>query len=141
MLDEWRGDLRQRADLKRRQYVDIRPWRPHGVAALRDLEVRRRLKELDQQLSDRLARVRVLEESQEHGATPERPIRGQARELATLRELLPQGKVAAISAVQGIAGAGKTALAFMYAQAFADHYPGGRFLVKASGLAICGWPC
>jgi tetratricopeptide (TPR) repeat protein/8-oxo-dGTP pyrophosphatase MutT (NUDIX family) len=133
-IGEWPGDLRQRADLARRQYLDIRPWRPHGVAALREVEVRRRLKQLDQQLADRLARARQLEASRSTVPRASDRFVGRHRELAHLRELLPQGKVAAITAVQGIGGIGKTALAFMYAQAFADHYPGGRFLVEAAGL-------
>jgi predicted negative regulator of RcsB-dependent stress response len=133
-LDEWLGDLRQRADLARRQFLDIRPWRPHGVAALCELEVRRRLKQLDQQLADRLARARLVESSKSTVPRASDRFVGRQHELASLREMLPQGKVAAITAVQGIGGIGKTALAFMYAQAFADHYPGGRFLVEVSGL-------
>ncbi len=147
-LSEWLGDLthqddlerrrdglkRQRANLKRRQYVNIRPWRPHGVAALRELEVRRRLQKLGQQLANRLDRARLLERSKSTVPRASERFVGRQHELAQLREMLPQGKVAAITAVQGIGGIGKTALAFMYAQAFADHYPGGRFLVEASGL-------
>ncbi len=129
------GLKRQRNDLKRRQYDDFRPWRPQGVAALRELEVRRRVKHLDQQLADRLTRARLAETSKSTVPRASDRFVGRQRELASLREMLPQGKAAAITAVQGIGGIGKTALAFMYAQAFADHYPGGRFLVEASGLA------
>jgi tetratricopeptide (TPR) repeat protein/ADP-ribose pyrophosphatase YjhB (NUDIX family) len=132
--DEWQADLRQRADLSRRQYLDVRPWRPQGVAALRQLEVRERLRSLDQQIAERLARARRAEESKNTVPRASDRFVGRHAELARLRELLPQGKVAAITAVQGIGGIGKTALAFLYSQAFADHYPGGRFLIEAAGL-------
>lgn len=132
--DEWQADLMQRTDLQRRQYLDVRPWRPHGIEALRQNEVRHRLRSLDQQLTERLARARRAEESKNTVPRASDRFVGRHAELARLRENLPQGKVAAITAVQGIGGIGKTALAFLYSQAFADHYPGGRFQVNAAGL-------
>ena len=130
-LDRWR------ADLKRRQFEDVRRWRPEGIEALRRIEVRNRLKKLDQQISERLQRAVRAAQSKTTVPRPSRRFVGRDRELTKLREALPQGKVTAITAVHGIGGIGgigKTALAFMYSQTFADHYPGGRFLVDAEGL-------
>ena len=135
LTQEWQADLWQRTDLQRRQYLDVRQWRPHGVEALLQIEVRQRLRSLDQQLSERLARAHRTEESKNTVPRASDHFVGRHAELARLRETLPQGKVAAITAVQGIGGIGKTALAFLYSQAFADHYPGGRFLIDAAGLS------
>ena len=44
------------------------------------------------------------------------------------------GQLGVISAVHGIGGLGKTALAIQYAYAYADFYPGGRWLVGCAGL-------
>ena len=41
---------------------------------------------------------------------------------------------ACISAVHGIGGLGKTALAIQYAFAYADFYPGGRWLIGCAGM-------
>ncbi|MBX7169259.1 MAG: TIR domain-containing protein, partial [Pirellulales bacterium] len=127
--DEWQ------LDLAGRQFVDVRDWRPHGVAALREMAVREQLRRLEQQLAERLARTRRQSESKSTVPRASERFVGRSRELTRLREALPQGKVAAITAVQGIGGIGKTALAFRYAQTFADHYPGGRFLVEAERLS------
>jgi len=132
--DEWQADLMQRTDLQRQQYLDIRQWRPQGIEALQQDEVRQRLRSLDQQLSEQLARARRAEESRNTVPSATDRFVGRHTELTLMREALSQGKVVAISAAQRIGGIGTTALAFQYSQAFAELYPGGRFLVHAVGL-------
>ena len=94
-----------------------------------------RLEALDEQISARLDRLRRARRS----ATtipPHNPrFVGRAGELRQLRESLLRGHIGAITAVHGIGGIGKSALAFEYAHGFADDYPGGRYLLPCGGAA------
>jgi tetratricopeptide (TPR) repeat protein len=125
-LEDWLAGIR------RRQYLDLREWHPHGVAALRKEEVRERLQELEHDLAQRIDRVERARDSTSTvpGANPN--FVGRIEELRRLRELLAMHQVGAVTAVHGIGGIGKSALAFQYAQAFAHEYPGGRFLVDTA---------
>ena len=128
-LDRWLDNLR------RRQYVDVRPWWPEGVEALQRQEVRQRLQLLEQQIADRLERAERVATSPTTVPPHNANFVGRVEELRQLRKALAYGKVGAITAVQGIGGIGKSALAFEYAHAFAADYPGGRFLVNAAGVS------
>jgi hypothetical protein len=122
------------ADLFRRQYVDARPWRTEGAAALRRKEVRRRLQVLEQEIDDQLRRAARAASSLTHALPGHNPnFVGRHDELRRLREILAFNQAGAIAAVQGIGGIGKAALAFEYAHGFAEHYPGGRFVLRAEG--------
>ena len=59
---------------------------------------------------------------------------GRRDELRRLREMLTSGTVGVITAVHGLGGVGKTALANEYAHAFASEYPGGRWLLHCEGI-------
>lgn len=59
----WQADLMQRLDMKRRSYLDFRQWRPHGIKSLGQDEIRQRLRSLNLELSERLARARRAGES------------------------------------------------------------------------------
>src|SRR5262249_5513811 len=59
---------------------------------------------------------------------------GRVDEMRRLREPLLCGRVGAITAMHGLGGIGKTALAFEYAHAFAAEYPGGRYLLPVEGV-------
>lgn len=117
-------------DLRRRQFFDLRPWRDGGIEALQHEDVRRRLELLDQQIAVRLDRISRVREApgtvERHNAT----FVGRREELRRLRRMLALGRVGVITAVQGLGGVGKTALANEYAHAFAAEYPGGRWLVR-----------
>ncbi len=122
-------------NLGQRQYVDARPWWTEGVAALRREEVRRRLQVLEQDIDDRLRRAARVASSLTHALPGHNPnFVGRHDELRRLREILACNQIGAIAAVQGIGGIGKTALAFEYAHGFAEHYPGGRFVLRAEGV-------
>jgi tetratricopeptide (TPR) repeat protein len=127
---------RMLADLRRRQYLDARPWRAEGVSALRREDVRRRLQLLDQEIDERLRRAaRVSSSPAVNMPAHNRNFVGRQDELRRLREVVACGRVGAIGAVQGLGGIGKTALAHEYAHAFAECYPGGRFVLRAEGAA------
>ncbi len=122
-------------NLGQRQYVDARPWWTEGVAALRREEVRQRLEAIDQDIDDRLRRAARAAASPTHALPGHNPnFVGRHDELRRLREILACNQIGAIAAVQGIGGIGKTALAFEYAHGFAEHYPGGRYVLRAEGV-------
>ena len=126
-LEDWLAGIR------RRQYLDLREWHPHGIAALREEDVRHRLQELEHDIAQRIARVERARDSTSTvpGANPN--FVGRVEEMRRLRELLALHQVGTVVAVHGIGGIGKSALVFQYSQAFAHEYPGGRFLVDTSG--------
>ncbi len=125
-LDEWRKDLR------RRQHLDIRNFWTEGIEALRSQEFRQRLERLNQDVSARLDRVDRSRKSPTTVPPHNRNFVGRFEELRRLRESLALGRVGAVSAINGLGGVGKSALAFEYAHAFAPEYPGGRFLLNAA---------
>lgn len=127
-LNEWMHNL------KRRQYVDVRNWRSEGPRALQHEDVRVRLALMDQQISERLKRVTRVKASPTTIPEHNDKFVGRTNELRQLREALALGRVGAITALHGIGGVGKSALAFEYAHAYADTYPDGRYLVPCDGV-------
>jgi tetratricopeptide (TPR) repeat protein len=121
------------ADLRRRQHLDLRPWFHEGVAALQREDARRRLELLDQQID--AARDRSLAALQAPGTVDSHNPHfvGRREEMRRLREMLACGAFGVITAVQGLGGVGKTALANEYAHAYAAEYGGGRWLVRCEG--------
>jgi transcriptional regulator with XRE-family HTH domain len=74
---------------------------------------------------------------------PVRHFAGRSVELARLSGLLdqpPGGGVAAICAMAGTAGIGKTALAVHWAHQVADRFPDGQLFVNLRGFGHCGAP-
>jgi tetratricopeptide (TPR) repeat protein len=126
-MDKWLSDLR------RRQYLDLRPWWSEGTAALEREEVRLKLQALEQQVGQRIDAAEAVEGSPSTVPEHNRNFVGREEELRQLRRMLIDGRVGAITAVHGVGGIGKSALAFEYAHAFAAEYPGGRFLVTVAG--------
>lgn len=122
------------SNLRRRQFIDLRPWWPAGPGGLANEEVRKRLEQLDQVLSDRLERMAARAASPTTTPPHNRNFVGRVEELRSIRESLALGSVGRVTAVQGIAGVGKSALAFEYAHAYAEEYSGGRFMLPVEGL-------
>jgi hypothetical protein len=60
-----------------------------------------------------------------HGHNPR--FLGREQEMKRLHEAAGLGRMNVITALQGLGGLGKTALAIQYAYAYADRYPGGRW--------------
>jgi hypothetical protein len=58
---------------------------------------------------------------------------GPESEMRRLHEAAGLGQLGVLSAVHGIGGLGKTALAIQYSFAYADFYPGGRWLIGCAG--------
>ena len=126
-LAGWIGELR------RRQHVDLRIWYEEGADALHHSEVAVRMKELSQQIRDRLKRTqRALDAGGNLDRHNENFV-GRRTELSRLHELVGRGKIGVLTAVHGLGGIGKTALAVEYAHAFADEYPGGCWQARCEG--------
>ena len=121
------------AELRRRQYFDLRPWFNEGAEALKDAAIKARMEELNRQIRDRLGRIRKTLEAKGNVDRHNERFVGRTFELRRLRELVGLGKVGVLTAVHGLGGMGKTALAVEYAHAFAHEYPGGRWQVRCEG--------
>lgn len=135
-LDEPGFDARSAAwvaRVRRRNYVDLRPWYDEGAAALRQADVRTRFEELNGSLAGRLTRLRRI--AQAPGNLPAHNPRfvGRETEMERLHTTTGFGQFGVLTAVQGVGGMGKTALAIQYAYAYADFYPGGRWMIGCAG--------
>ena len=89
------------------------------------------MKALNERLYERVRRVEQVVRSPSTGPRHNPNFVGREDELRRLRKALAAQQVAAITAVHGIGGVGKSALAAEYAHVFGDEYPGGRFWLPA----------
>jgi tetratricopeptide (TPR) repeat protein len=121
------------ARVRRRNQVDLRPWYHEGVEALKQADVRQRLDDLERSLHTRLSRLRRLREASGNLPAHNPRFVGREAEMQRLHEAAGLGRFGVLTAVQGMGGVGKTALAIQYAYAYADFYPGGRWLVGCAG--------
>ncbi|MGC8493457.1 MAG: tetratricopeptide repeat protein, partial [Syntrophobacteraceae bacterium] len=121
------------AELRRRQHFDLRPWQDAGEEALRDAAVKDRMDALSKQIGERIERGRQAEQSLGNIYAHNLHFIGRRSELRRLRESVGLGRVGVLTAVHGLGGVGKTALAIEYAHAFAHEYGGGRWLARCEG--------
>ncbi|MEK6301223.1 MAG: toll/interleukin-1 receptor domain-containing protein [Acidobacteriota bacterium] len=121
------------AELRRRQHFDLRPWFHEGEEALREVEVQRRLAKLNQRIAERIQRGERAEQRLGNVDAHNAHFTGRTEELRRLRETVALKKIGVLTAVHGLGGMGKTALANEYAHAFAHDYGGGRWQVRCEG--------
>ena len=119
--------------IDRPNWVDLKPWFPHGVEALRETAVREKLAALGTSLWERIQRARRANAvpGNLHRLNPH--FIGRRAELRQLHENLALGAVGVVTAVHGLGGQGKTELATAYAHGWADSYPAGLWLLHAEG--------
>ena len=122
------------ARVRRRQHFDLRAWFDAGRQALESQDVCTRLNDLKSSLHTRLSRLQRI--ASVPGNLPAHNPRfvGRETEMRRLHDAAGLGQLGVISAVHSIGGLGKTALAIQYAFAYADFYPGGRWLAGCAGL-------
>jgi tetratricopeptide (TPR) repeat protein len=131
-LDRWLQNL------KRRQYVDCVQWWPEGQQALEREGVRRHLEQVRDQIVQRLDYA-VRRDASPHNLPPYNPrFVGRVDELHKIRAQLIRSQIGAITAVHGLGGIGKSALAVVYGHAYGHEYPGGRFWINCAGLHDLG---
>ncbi len=121
------------SELRKRQHIDLRPWFSEGINALRDAAVTRRLDLLNRQIRDRLLHFRRILEMPGNVDRPNERFVGRIEEMRRLHEMVGLGKIGVLTAIHGLGGMGKTALAVQYAHAYADYYAGGRWQIRCEG--------
>ena len=122
------------AELRHRQNFDLRPWYDQGEEALRETAVRERMGKLNHQIAEIILRGERAEKSLGNVDAHNPHFIGRMVNLRLLREnFVKPGNIGVVTAVNGIGGLGKTALAIEYAHAFADEYGGGRWQVRCAG--------
>ena len=115
--------------VSRRQRFDFRPWYNDGADSLKETDVKNRLEELKKSLRERIQRMRRIANAPGNLPAPNVRFVGREREMKLLHESVGLGKFGVLTAVHGMGGLGKTAIAFQYAYAYADFYPGGRWQI------------
>ena len=120
-------------ELRRRQHIDLCPWFNQGAEALKDAAVQTRMDELNRQIRNRLGRITKVLHAKGNVDRHNEHFKGRTAELRRLREQVGLGKFGVLTAVHGLGGMGKTALAVEYAYAFAHEYAGGRWQVRCEG--------
>jgi tetratricopeptide (TPR) repeat protein len=115
--------------VSRRQRFDFREWYDEGSDALKRTDVKNRLDELNKSLQVRIARMRRIVKAPGNLPAPNSRFVGREREMKLLHESVGLGKFSILTAVHGMGGLGKTAIAFQYAYTYADFYPGGRWQI------------
>jgi tetratricopeptide (TPR) repeat protein len=121
------------AELRRRQHFDLRSWFHEGEQALREPEVQASIEKLSQRIAERIQRGERAEQSLGNIDAHNAHFVGRTTELRRLQETVALKKIGVLTAVHGVGGMGKTALAIEYAHAFAHDYGGGRWQVRCEG--------
>ncbi|HZZ41402.1 MAG TPA: TIR domain-containing protein [Tepidisphaeraceae bacterium] len=122
------------SELRRRQNFDLRPWHDQGEEALRETAVQDRMAKLNRQILETITRGERAEKSLGNVDAHNPHFIGRTANLRMLRKnFVTPGNIGVITAVNGLGGLGKTALAIEYAHAFADEYGGGRWQVRCAG--------
>jgi tetratricopeptide (TPR) repeat protein len=124
--------VRWMEDLKRRHGISFAPWQPEGRQALQLAETRERLRQVSEHLRDKLDLLDLDRDVPGNLDAANPGFVGRLRELAALHRLVRLGPVGVTTAVQGLGGMGKTALALHYAYAYGREYPGGRWQLRCA---------
>ncbi len=119
--------------VRQRNHVDLRPWYDEGTDALKRADVRKRLDDLECSLSERLSSLRRIVNAPGNLPAHNRRFVGREVEMERLHKAAGLGQFGVLTAVHGVGGLGKTALAIQYAYAYGDFYPGGRWMIGCAG--------
>jgi tetratricopeptide (TPR) repeat protein len=122
------------AELNRRHRFDVRAWFGDSDAASREAAVREPMANLTHRIVDRIRRGEQAERSLGNVDAHNPHFVGRVAELRSLRNHFSRpGTIGVVTAVHGLGGVGKTAVALEYAHACAHEYGGGRWQVRCEG--------
>lgn len=122
------------AELHHRQHFDFRPWFHSGEECLREVAVKERMRQLSTQLKERITKGERAEHCLGNIDANNPHFIGRSSEMRRLRDqFVKPDTIGVLTAIHGLGGVGKTAIAIQYAHAFADQYGGGRWLVRCEG--------
>jgi tetratricopeptide (TPR) repeat protein len=138
-VDGWHGSGSQQPweewvqELRRRQRFDLQPWYNEGENALIEKAIADRMNKLREKIHERIRHGDVARDAR--GNIPRFNLRfaGRHREMRLLRDAVARNEVGLLTAVHGLGGIGKTALACAYAHSYAGEYPGGRWQLRCAG--------
>ena len=122
--------VRWTEDLKRRHGISFAPWHPEGKDALQRAEARARLRQVSEHLREKIGQLDLARDVPGNLDAANPGFVGRLAELAALHRQVRLGPVGVTTAVQGLGGMGKTALALHYAHAYGREYPGGRWQLR-----------
>ncbi len=122
--------VRWMEDLQRRHGISFAPWQPEGRDALQRAEARARLREISEHLKNKIEQLDLARDVPGNLDAANPGFVGRLTELAALHKKVRLGPVGVTTAVQGLGGMGKTALALHYAHAYGREYPGGRWQLR-----------
>lgn len=121
-------------DLNQKNGIELQEFWPMGQSFLQEQQVRQRLQALRTRAVRRAEYGRILAKVPRRiGARNSRFV-GRIQEIRRLRNLLTQYEIAAVCAVQGIGGIGKSSLSREYAYCFRPEYLGGQFEIDLSTI-------
>ena len=122
------------AKLRRRQFYDLRSWLEEGEAALQRADVAMRLDDLTHQVWEQVHLGELAENRKGNLDRANARFVGRVQEMERLHKLVGLGKgVGVLTAVNGLGGIGKTALALQYAHAYGDMFAGGCWQIRCEG--------
>jgi len=110
--------------------MESEPWFDRGGKEVKDFFLKERLDNLKNAVRNKLTREEAASGFNTVIPDPSKCFVGRVLELKELHEICLSGH---IPIIEGVAGAGKTELATVYAYGYAGDYPQGRFLVHMEG--------
>ncbi|WP_310600360.1 tetratricopeptide repeat protein, partial [Desulfobulbus sp.] len=123
------------ADLRRRHHHDLRPWYGEGEAALEQLDVKERLDAISRQVWEQIRLGEQVEQRKGNLDRANEHFVGRNTEMQRLNRMVSLGRMGVLTAVNGLGGIGKTALALQYAHAYGHLFAGGCWQIRCEGKA------
>jgi hypothetical protein len=130
LIDEWLKHLRRTQS----SLIEAHHWWPEGKEALERDHVRERLRRLTDQVYSRIVPIARADRAPHNFTRWTAQFTGRTEQLRQIHDFLVRHQLCAITAIQGMAGIGKSTLAVEYGHRFRTYYPGGRFLVGCADL-------
>jgi len=120
-------------ELRLRQHYDLRPWYNEGETALQKTDVSTRLQELTKQVWKQVHSGEMADRRRGNLDQANERFVGRSSEMRRLHRMVGLGRMGVLTAVNGLGGIGKTALALQYAHAYGSFFSGGCWQIRCEG--------